>query len=241
MKLTQSPSFKIGGLIKFSLIDYEGKMAAVIFAQGCPFRCHYCHNASLVFPKLFTPPIDEEEIFSFLSSRIGQLEGVVITGGEPTMQDGLYSFIQRIKNLGFNIKLDTNGSNPDILKKLLEDNLLDFVAMDLKAPLAKYEETCGVHVDISLIQKSIALLLASSIKYEFRTTLVPLLHKEEDVESMAKVIEGAESYVLQNCLCKNSLNKEFTSEPTFSKAMLENLQKIASKHVKLCKIRYNTP
>jgi pyruvate formate lyase activating enzyme len=238
--LIKNQLFRIGGFIKSSFVDYPGKISSVIFSQGCPFLCHYCHNGTLVIPTLFSSPIAEEEVFNFLTMRQGEIEGVVISGGEPTMQSTLFSFIKRIKLLRYPIKLDTNGINPFVLKSLLEANLLDYVAMDLKAPLSKYNLVCGVEVDIKLIEQSINILLNSSIAYEFRTTLLPLFHNEADVELMAHLIEGASCYVLQSCVCKNSLNEDLAKEHSFSKEQLEHLQKIALKHVKLCKIRHNS-
>jgi pyruvate formate lyase activating enzyme len=134
---------KIGGLQKFSLLDYPGKISAVVFTQGCNFRCPYCHNPELVDPERFQECIPEDEIFAFLETRRGKLEAVTVTGGEPTIQNGLSSFVRRIKDMGFMVKLDTNGSRPEVLEELIRHKLIDYIAMDIKAPLEKYEAVTG--------------------------------------------------------------------------------------------------
>lgn len=134
---------QIGGLQKFSLLDYPGKISAVVFTQGCNFRCPYCHNPELVDPARYQECLPEEEIFSFLETRRGKLEAVTVTGGEPTLQKSLAPFLRRIKDMGFLVKLDTNGSRPDVLEELLRQKLIDYIAMDIKAPLEKYEAVTG--------------------------------------------------------------------------------------------------
>ena len=170
----------IGGFQKFSLSDYPGKVAAIIFLRGCNFRCQYCHN-----PDLFDtnkPSIPLKNIFQFLKARKNRLDGVVITGGEPTIQSDLPNFFQKIKNLGFSIKLNTNGSYPHQLKTLIQAKLLDYIAMDIKAPLNKYHIICQKKVDISSIQNSIALIIDSGLSHEFRTTIDPRLISSEDIQ-----------------------------------------------------------
>jgi pyruvate formate lyase activating enzyme len=228
---------KIGGLVRFTLIDYPGKVAAVIFTQGCLFRCHYCHNPSLVISSMPTKGFEEEEIFSFLHSRRKKLDGIVITGGEPTLHSDLPEFLEKIKKLGFLVKLDTSGVFPEKLENLLEKKLVDYIAMDIKAPLEKYPSVTGVAIDPKKIQKSIALIKNSSIPYEFRSTLLPFLHTKEDIISMAKLIEGSPLYILQNFVAKNTLNPDFEEKSSFSLEDLESLQKEASFYVKKCLIR----
>ncbi|MGC8971837.1 MAG: anaerobic ribonucleoside-triphosphate reductase activating protein, partial [bacterium] len=161
----------IGGLQKFSLIDYPGKISAVIFTKGCNFRCPYCHNPELV---IFDGKdlIEEDYIFSFLREKRGKLDGVVLTGGEPTLQSDLINFLKEIKGLGFFTKLDTNGSNPEVIERLLEEKILDYIAMDIKANLEKYNDVTHSNVDIEKIKKSIDIIMHSGIDYEFRTTIV---------------------------------------------------------------------
>ena len=200
---------KIGGLLKFSLIDYPGKMSAVIFTQGCNFRCPYCHNPELVIPEYFRAPLCEEEVLSFLSKRVFQLEGVVITGGEPTIQPDLVEFLRKVKALNYPVKLDTNGSRPDVLKNLLDLGLIDHVAMDLKAPLEKYGQLTPLHHCAERIQRSINIILHSSVAHEFRTTLAPPVDPQQDLPKIASLVAGARKYRLQRFIPRdNILDKE---------------------------------
>lgn len=187
-----------GGLQELTLIDYPGKIAATVFTIGCNFRCYYCHNPELVLPEKIknTKTLSEEEILNFLKGRKGLLQGLCITGGEPTLDNGLLDFIKQVKALNFLVKLDTNGSNPEVLKGLLENKLLDYVAMDIKAPLAKYAIVAGVEIDLDHIQESIQLIRQSGLEYEFRTTIAPGL-TVQDILDIVPLIEGADNYYLQ--------------------------------------------
>jgi pyruvate formate lyase activating enzyme len=189
----------LGGYQRLTLIDYPGRIATTVFTVGCSFRCPFCHNPELVDSRQFTVDSNklEKEFFEFLKKRKGKLEGVCITGGEPTIQPDLIDFIKKIKKLGFKIKLDTNGSRPDVLKKLLEAKLLDFVAMDIKNSLKKYNDTIGNKVDTERIKLSVDLIRNSRLSYEFRTTVVPGIHTEKDFDDIAKWLKGADSYYLQ--------------------------------------------
>lgn len=197
---------KIHGLNKLTLLDYPGHMACLIFTGACNYRCPFCHNASLVLNPNSQPAISEEEIFAFLQSRKGILEGVCISGGEPTLQVDLPEFIRKIRTMGFHVKLDTNGSRPGILKALLEEGLLDYVSMDIKNALKKYLSTIGIPESVSgfnnlitdSVRQSAELLMQSSIPYEFRTTVVKELHSEEDLLSIGKWLNGANAYYLQS-------------------------------------------
>lgn len=162
---------KIGGFTRFSLIDYPGHVAAVVFTQGCNLRCPYCHNPELVYPEQYGPLVAEAEVETFLAKRRGQIEGIVISGGEPTLQPDLPAFIMKLHWYGYKVKLDTNGTNPEMLKQLLASGQLDFVAMDVKAPFAKYHTLAGVKADTSAIRESIAAIKASAVAHEFRITL----------------------------------------------------------------------
>ena len=188
---------KIGGLQKCSLIDYPGHIAAVVFTQGCPWRCPWCHNRSLVLPDEYGPRIPEEEVLQFLQSRLGQLEGVVVTGGEPTMQPDLLHFLKKLGNLGFLVKLDTNGYRPDIINAVLEADLIDYIAMDVKAPLDKYNLATGIRIPSGKIRQSIDLIRDSGLDHEFRTTIVPGLLTQEDIEEILSLIKGSRRYALQ--------------------------------------------
>ncbi|HDK43445.1 MAG TPA: anaerobic ribonucleoside-triphosphate reductase activating protein [Desulfobacteraceae bacterium] len=171
---------RLAGLQRFSLCDYPGKMAAVVFTQGCNFRCPFCHNGSLLSSRNPGQEISAKKIFSFLRERTGMLEGVVITGGEPTLQPDLADFCRAVRELGFLVKLDTNGSRPGVLKRLLADNLLDFIAMDIKATPERYHILAGVPVDIAAIIKSITVISRANIPALFRTTWVAGLHRQEE-------------------------------------------------------------
>lgn len=189
----------LGGLQKLTLIDYPGKVAATVFTVGCNFRCPFCHNPELVFPNFggLTGSFSEEEFFAFLKKRQGKLEGICITGGEPTIQKDILDFMAKIKKLGFLVKLDTNGSRPDVLKQALDRNLVDFVAMDIKNCLEKYNETNGIETDLERIKLSVELIRNSRKPYEFRTTVVPGLHEAEDFDKIGMWLKNSESYALQ--------------------------------------------
>ena len=227
----------IGGMQKLSLIDFPKKIAATVFTQGCPFRCHYCHNAELVLPEKFNPLILESDVFQFLNNRIGKLDAVVISGGEPTMQPDLPLFIKKIKDLGFLVKLDTSGINPHKLSFLIKAGLIDYIAMDFKAPFDKYPNIIGKSIDIEKIRQSIDIILNSSIQHEFRTTLVCNLLSFEDVVEIAKSIKGADLFALQKFVPSSTLNPKFMSCKSFDDSVLFDLKKEAEKHVKQCVIR----
>lgn len=190
---------RICGLQKLALVDYPGKLAATVFTGGCNLRCPFCHNALLVTglgenPERHTP----EEILAFLKTRRGLLDGVVLSGGEPLMQPGTADFLRQVKDLGFAVKLDTNGFYPEALRELLEAGTLDYVAMDIKNCLPKYPMTCGLpQLDTTPLEKSVELLRRSSVPFEFRTTLVRELHTEADLLAIAHWLEGSPRYCLQ--------------------------------------------
>ncbi len=191
----------LGGLQKMTLIDYPGKIAATVFTVGCNFRCPFCHNPELVLSSQFTVPAGdntlEKEFFEFLKTRQGKLDGICITGGEPTLQPDLVEFIAKIKKMGFAVKLDSNGTRPDTLKELFDKKLVDYVAMDIKASLKNYEKVCNTKLDLERIKLSVDLIKNSGVDYEFRTTIVPGLHTEEEFEKVAEWLSGSKRYVLQ--------------------------------------------
>lgn len=189
---------KIHGLQKTTLLDYPGCVAATVFTGGCNFRCPFCHNGNLVLEPEREPVIGEDEVLSFLKKRKGILEGVCITGGEPTLQPDLPDFIEKVRKLGYRVKLDTNGYRPHILKRLLEEGLLDYVAMDIKGDLTNYERVTGCRgLDLDRIRESIAILKGCGILYEFRTTVVRGLHSPEEFEGIGRLLEGCRAYYLQ--------------------------------------------
>ncbi len=186
---------KIAGLEKLSFVDYPGMLAAVFFTTGCNFRCYYCHNSRLI-PREGPAAMTVDDALEWLDSRNGFLDAVVISGGEPTLDPGLAPFIRRVRERGYLVKLDTNGYRPQVLETLLDEGLVDYVAMDVKAPREKYGGTCGVTLDTSRIDRSIKTIMAAGVDYEFRTTVVPQLD-ENDVLSIARWLRGARRYVLQ--------------------------------------------
>ena len=189
---------KIGGLNTFSLSDFPGKVAAVVFTQGCNFRCPYCHNAPLISchePKELLIP--EKQFFEFLECRRNQLDAVVVSGGEPTIHRDLPTFLRRTKDMGFAVKLDTNGSNPEVLKEILENDLVDYIAMDIKAPLSNYKKLTDTVSSSEGIQESINVISKSGIDHEFRTTVVEALLTLEDMQAIRKLIPARSTYHLQ--------------------------------------------
>jgi len=188
---------KIHGLQKMTLLDFPGHVACTVFLGGCDFRCPFCHNFELV-DGTAKPVMDEEEFLSFLNKRTGLLDGVAFTGGEPLLHKDLPELMQKIRTLGFGVKLDTNGYHPDLLKEILAAGLADYVAMDVKNSPEKYAETAGVQtIDLSRINESISVLMNSGIDYEFRTTVVKEFHEENDFHRMGEMIRGAKRYFLQ--------------------------------------------
>ncbi len=199
----------IAGIQKLTLLDYPGKVACTVFTPGCSFRCPFCHNASLVLPERERADIPEEQVLSFLKKRIGMLEGVCLTGGEPLLQRDLGSFIRQIKALGYSVKLDTNGSNPNRLKQLMDEGLLDYVAMDIKNTPAKYGETAGVPgMDLDAVMTSVELLMQGRIPFEFRTTVVKEFHTAEDIREIGRWLRGAPRYFLQNFVSSGDLIRQ---------------------------------
>ena len=220
----------IGGLQKTSLLDFPEKIAAIVFTMGCNFRCGYCHN-----PELINGEAKIEEVFEFLKTRQGKLDGVVITGGEPCLQKDLPEFIKQVKELGFAVKLDTNGSFPEMLEKVLPD--LDYVAMDIKAPLEKYSQIVNVDVDTSKILKSIEILKNGGVDYEFRTTVVKSQLSYEDFEKIGQLIQGAPRYYLQKFVASKILDKGLENEKTYSTEEFERIIDILKPYVK-AEVRY---
>ncbi len=198
----------INGFQKLTILDYPGKVACIVFTPGCNFRCPFCHNASLVTHIDTDTYMDAEDILSYLKKRQGLLDGVVITGGEPLLQNGIEEFIGRIKDLGYVVKLDTNGSFPEKLISLVEKGLVDYVAMDIKNSKAKYALTAGAEsFDISPIEKSVEFLLQNKVDYEFRTTIVDGFHTLDDIQDIVVWIKGAHKYFLQNFVDSGDLIK----------------------------------
>ena len=216
---------RIGGLQKVTLIDYPGNVGATVFTQGCNFRCPYCHNPELVDPGQYGPLIPEEEVLSFLDKRRGKLDAVTVTGGEPTIQKDLDRFLGALKGMGYLVKVDTNGSNPDVLEILINRSLVDYLAMDIKGPLKKYGVIASVKVDTSRIRRSIELITSSGIEHEFRTTVVRSQLAPQDLRSVAKLIAKARLYVLQPFVPTKTLDGSFLSAISYSPPELSTIRK----------------
>jgi len=208
----------VGGFQGTTLIDYPGKIASTVFTCGCNFRCPFCHNPELVFPEKHQFPCSNgNDVLKKLEGRQGFIEGVCITGGEPTLNKDLLDYIQSIKNMGFLVKLDTNGYKPEVIEELLHDNLIDAIAMDIKSSFENYSKACGTDIDINLIKKSIDLIMNSKIQYEFRTTVVPEYVSAEDIEKIAEYIKGADFYALQQFHKDKVLNPDVIPDVPYEK------------------------
>jgi pyruvate formate lyase activating enzyme len=227
-----------GGIEKLTLIDFPGKIACVVYTIGCNFRCPYCHNPALVDETIETK-IEEGEVFALLERKKGFLDGIVITGGEPTMHgDDLLRFMAEVKKRGFLVKLDTNGTSPEVLRKALERHLVDYVAMDIKAPLTKYSATVARPVDLAAIRESIACIIASPVRYEFRTTVVKSMLSPEDIEQIGRDIRGARRYYLQKFVPSQLLlNPQFKKKTTYSDEELQAFREILHRYVEYCEVR----
>lgn len=241
---------QIHGLNKLTMLDYPGLLACTLFTGYCNFLCPYCQNASLVLAPSSQPVVAYDEIMNFLKSRVGMLEGVCITGGEPTMfPEALYNFIKEVKKLGYKVKLDTNGSHPDILEKLIDEGLLDYVAMDIKSSRENYAAVCGKSGDknfpIKEIKKSVELIMNRMPDYEFRTTTVEELHKREDFEAMTQWLSGAKVLYLQSYTESDDIlinyDKKYAEMGfkfhAFKKEQLEEFAEILRKRIRKVEIR----
>ena len=196
---------KIHGLQKMTLLDFPGHVACTVFLGGCDFRCPFCHNFELVDGSE-KPIMDDSELISFLESRTALLDGVAITGGEPCLHRDLPELIKKIRAVGYPVKLDTNGYHPELLKQLIDEGLIDYVAMDIKNSPEKYAVTCGLdEMDLASIEKSISILINSGIDYEFRTTVIKEFHEEEDFHKIGEMIKGAKAYFLQRFTDRDSV------------------------------------
>jgi len=229
----------IGGLQKNTLIDFPGRIACTVFLCGCNFRCPFCYSSELVLPDKIKeqPKISEKDFFDFLESRKELLDGVVLCGGEPTINKDLPEFIKKIKSLGFLVKLDTNGSNPQMLGSLIDKKLIDYIAMDIKGPKERYDEFAGVRVDIKKIQESIDILKEDEIDYEFRSTIVPGLHTKENVVDMAKWIKGAKKYYLQSFRPEKNIDAGLEKIKPYSEEFLKQIIKEISSFFETCQLR----
>lgn len=222
-----------------TLQDYPGHVAAMVYTMGCNFRCGYCHNPELVVPHGAVTKeemLSQEVLLGFLAARRGLLDGVVICGGEPTIHRQLPEFIKKVKNMGFLVKLDTNGSNPDMLHELLTKQVLDYVAMDIKAPLDAYDFCTPQYME-SRLRRSIALLKTSGISYEFRSTVLPKIHTAESIKRMGEAIAGAEIWYLQRFSPTHTLDSALSNEVSFSAMEMQQLADSVQGYVQNVQLR----
>lgn len=228
----------IKGIQKTSMVDYPGKIAATIFTDKCNFRCHFCYNVDLVLNYEKMPEISQQEILDFLEKRKKWLDGVCITGGEPTLHKGIIDFIKKIKSLGLLVKFDTNGTNPEMLNELIDGKLVDYVAMDIKASKENYERATNSKADIKAIQKSIDLLKQGKVEYEFRTTIVPKFFDKNEAKKIAEWLKGSKKYALQQFMEKKDMldNSLKNTKPYFNKDF-EEFKKILEPYFDVVEIR----
>ena len=230
----------ISWIQKTTLLDYPGKVSTIIFTPWCDLRCKYCHNSQFVLPELlkdFKTYIPEEVFFNFLNTKIWILDWVVICWGEPTLQKDLVAFCEKIKKLWFLVKLDTNWRDPEILKKLLDKNLVDYIAMDVKTTEDKFQNLTWIKPDFKKYLQSIEIIINSNIDYEFRTTVVKWYHEREDIENISQMLENAKNYNFQNYNHWNTLDKNFDWK-SFTESELKEFVQIAKKYVLNSKIRF---
>lgn len=227
----------IKGVQKTSMIDYPGNIVSTVFLSRCNFRCPFCHNPELVFDEI-KDDVDVEEFLMYLESKKGWLDGICITGGEPTLNPGLKGFMRKVKQLGMKIKLDTNGTSPEILKELIEESLVDYIAMDVKASLENYEKVVNASVDKDKIMQSIELLKLGKVDYEFRNTVVPGLFDDDEAHSIGKMVKGAKKYSLQQF--RNSdkvLDKSYQDKEPYLVPELQRFAKIIEGYVGTVEVR----
>lgn len=230
---------QIKGFIENSLIEWEGMICSVLFLSGCNFRCPYCHAPHLVNPAENMETIPLEAVMGYLKKNRSWVDGVVISGGEPTIHSGLKELLRQLKALGLKIKLDTNGTNPALLEDFIKEGLLDCIAMDVKAPLEEknYREVAGAACNVQDLKRSIKIIIESGLEHEFRTTVCPSYLGENEVEDIARTLQGAKKYVLQSFRPIICLDPDMTKETPYPLETLRQLREIASKHVEGSRVR----
>lgn len=228
---------RIAGLEKLTLIDYPGKIAAIVFTHGCNLRCEYCHNPELVIREPNQEELfDEEKILKFFQSRIGKLDAIVITGGEPLIYDGLEEFVSKVKDMGYLVKLDTNGLLPDKLSEIIKKGIIDYIAMDIKYPEKDYVTFTGQNA-LEKVKRSIKLIMDSGLDYEFRTTYVKGIHNTDSSIAIGEMINGAKQYYIQNFRPGKTINPTLSAQNSFTEKELNILRKNIQPFVSNVEIR----
>jgi len=229
---------KVAGFIKTTLLDWDGMVACTIYLAGCNFRCPCCHNASIVVNADAVEGVSEELVLNYVKENSDFIDGVVLSGGEPTMDPDIYRFLKKVKAIGVKVKIDTNGMYPEVLDDLIGSKLADMVAMDVKSSLnERYDMAAGVHVDIDKIKKSIRTIIDSGIDHEFRTTAVPVLVKDDDIIDICENIKGAKRYRIHQFRNKHTMDDSFSVLDPYPASRLETMAEIAKKYIKDVKIR----
>ena len=230
-------TFPIKGFQKTTMIDYPGKIASVVFLGNCNFRCPYCQNRDLILNTHKMPSIEHKEIFDYLEAKKKWIDGICISGGEPTIHKGLPDFCRQLKSKGILVKLDTNGTSPEMLELLLKEKLVDFVAMDIKAPLDKYEIVAETSVNTDNIRKSVGLIKDSDVDYEFRTTVLPKLLNMNDLKAIGEWLKGSKKYVLQQFRAMNTLDKKYENEPAYSEDEMKRFGEMLKPYFETVEVR----
>ncbi len=233
-----SMGMKVAGFIKTSLLDWDGNIVSTVYLPGCNFRCPFCHNPGLVGGVADDELIEWSQVEEYLRENRDFLDGVVVSGGEPTLHPDLVPMLKAIKALGLKVKLDSNGTRPEVLDDLIGAGLIDFVAMDIKAPLDhRYDQLCGIAGQADKVRESVKVVIGSGVDHEFRTTVVPIMIKEEDVEDIARSLKGARRYVLQQFRPKVTLDPNLGALDPYAVSVIRKMSKIAGEHVNNVRVR----
>ncbi|NTU69282.1 anaerobic ribonucleoside-triphosphate reductase activating protein [bacterium] len=230
-------SYGIKGFTPTSLTDWPGKISAVIFLPRCNFRCHYCYNPEFINDPDGLPDIEDDEIFSYLEKKRKWIDGVVMLGGEPTIHPKFMDIVKKVKAMNLGIAVHTNGTTPDIVKQLIDENLVDYFAMDIKAPFSKYKKVVNVDIDVKKVEESAKIIMDSNVDYEFRTTVVPDLITKEDIKEMGESLKGAKRFFIQQFKPGNTLDPEYQRKKVYLIPELNELKKEAEKYFKEVQIR----
>lgn len=230
---------KVGNIIRHSERDFPGRQAAVLFLVGCNFRCPYCGFSSLIDGKGLARTWGEEQVFQFLEASTERLDGVVFSGGEPTLHENLPGWMRRARELGYAVKLDTNGSRPEVIRQLIIEQLVDYISMDVKAPLENYSQLCGRRIDVEDIRSSVWVIKQSGLAHEFRTTVIPGMHTVKELKRIADLVHGADLYAVQDFVSKNALRPDLRHRLAFPEKPLNDMRSYVLRRVDSFEIRHD--